>query len=166
MRHLLWIPVCLVALAVPAVVLARGGGGFDAVVHSLERRYDAHATRIPLMGLVSFVARAATHEGVASVHIAEFNHFTREVDGEELNQMVQADLGAKWQRVIRETSRRGKDQTLIFMHPEGQRMGLFVVDLDGHELNVVQVSVDPDHLNQSLAQYDHHDHDAHRDVSD
>lgn len=166
MRHLIWIPVCLVALAVPAVVPAGGRGGFNSVVRSLERRYDAHATRIPLMGLVSFVARAATHEGVGRVHIAEFDHFTREVDGDELNQLVQADLGANWQRVIRETSRKGKDQTLIFMHPEGQRMGLFVVDLDGHELDVVQVSVDPDHLSQSLAQYDHHDHRSKQEVSD
>ena len=62
------------------------------------------------------------------------------------------------------------EQTLIFMHPEGNRMGLFVVDLDGNELDVVQVSVDPDHLNQSIGQYSHHheddDHNNDHDVSD
>ena len=169
MRRLLWIPVCLVALAVPAVVLARGGGGgFNSVVPTLEHRYHAHATRIPLMGLVSLVSRAATHKGVGNLHVAEFDDFSETVDGEELNQLVQADLGANWERVIRETSRKGNEQTLIFMHPEGQRMGLFVVDLDGHEMDVVQVSVDPDHLNESIGHYEHHGHssDTDQDVSD
>lgn len=167
MRRLLWIPVCLVALLVPVVVLAgSGGGGFNSVVRTLERRYHAHATRIPLMGLVSLVSRAATHQGVANLHVAEFDNFTEPVDGEELNRLVQADLGANWERVIRETSRKSNEQTLIFMHPEGQRMGLFVVDLDGHELDVVQVSVDPDHLNESIGQYDHHGQHNDHDVSD
>jgi hypothetical protein len=58
--------------------------------------------------------------------------------------------------MVRETSRNGNEQTLIFVHPEGKRMGLFVVDYDGHELDVVQLSVDPDHLNNQLGQYEHH----------
>jgi hypothetical protein len=61
--------------------------------------------------------------------------------------------------VIRETSRKSNNQTLIFMHPEGPRMGLFVLDLDGHEMDVVQVSVDPNHLNESLGKYEHHHHE-------
>ena len=167
MRRLLWIPVCMLALLVPVAVLAgSGGGGFNSVVRSLERRYHASATRIPLLGLISFISRTATHQGVGNLRIAEFDDFASPVDGDELNQIVQADLGANWQRVIRETSRKGSEQTLIFMHPEGQRMGLFVVDLDGHELDVVQVSVDPDHLNQSIGQYDHHGHHGNHDISD
>ncbi|MDE3186200.1 MAG: hypothetical protein KGM96_01585 [Acidobacteriota bacterium] len=169
MRRLVWIPICVVALLVPVVVLAgSGGGGFNSVVRSLEHRYHAHATRIPLLGLISFVSRAATHQGVANLHVAEFDDFSAPVDGEELNRLVQADLGANWERVIRETSRQGNEQTLIFMHPEGQRMGLFVVDLDGHELDVVQVSVDPDQLNESVGHYEHHhqNSDTDQDVSD
>lgn len=63
------------------------------------------------------------------------------------------------ERVIRETGRKSKDQTLIFMHPEGHQMGLFVLDLDGNEMDVVQVSVDPNHLNESIGKYDHRHHD-------
>jgi hypothetical protein len=146
----------LVALLVPAAVLAGGEGGFDRVVRSIEARYHVRATRIPFMGLISLISKKATHEGVADMHVAEFDSFTEKVDGEELDRMVEARLGAGWERMIRETSRNGGEQTLIFVHPEGQRMGLFVVDLDGHEMDVVQVSVDPDHLNQSLGQYEHH----------
>jgi hypothetical protein len=38
-------------------------------------------------------------------------------------------------------------------------MGLFVLDLDGQEMDVVQVSVDPKHLNESLGKYEHHHHE-------
>jgi hypothetical protein len=66
-----------------------------------------------------------------------------------------AGLGAGWERMIRDTSRHGAEQTLIFVRPEGTRMGMFIVDNDGREMDVVQVSVDPDHLNESIGQYEH-----------
>lgn len=170
MRRLLWIPLCAIALIVPVVVLASGSGsGFNCVVDSLETRYHVHATRIPFLGVVSFIARRASHEGVANLHVAEFEHFDAQVNGSELDRLVEDKIGPGWSRVIRETSKRGGEQTLIFMRPEGNRMGLFVLDRDGSEMDVVQLSVDPDHLNDSLGQYEHHhNNDSHeeQDVSD
>jgi hypothetical protein len=166
MRRLWWmVPIALLALLVPVAVLAGGGGGgFDGVVSSIEGRYHAHATRIPLMGLISLVARKATHGGVCGMHVAEFEHFNEQaggvqVDGDELNRMVEEKLGQGWERIIRETSRSGGEQTLIFARPEHNRMDLFVLDLDGNEMDVVELSVDPDHLNQTINQYDHNDHE-------
>src|ERR1700760_520893 len=157
MRPLLLIPIWFVALAVPVVVLASGAeGGFDGVVSSIESRYHVHAQRIPFLGLISFISHKATNGGVNGMHVAEIDDFRADVDGEELNKMVEQKLGAEWERVIRETSRKGNSQTLVYMHPEGGRMGLFVLDLDGQEMDVVQVSVDPKHLNESLGKYDHH----------
>jgi len=154
MRALVLVPVCFVALAVPVAVLAGGGeGGFDGVVHMLESKYHVHATRIPFVGLMSFIAHRATHGGVSAMHVAEFDDFSATMDGDDLNQMVEEKLGAGWERVIRETSKDGAAQTLIFMKPEGERMGMFVLDADGHELDVVQISVDPSHLKESVAKY-------------
>ena len=154
MRALVLVPVCFVALAVPVAVLAGGGeGGFDGVVHTLESKYHVHATRIPFVGLISFVAHRATHGGVSDMHVAEFDDFSANMDGDELNHMVEEKLGTGWERVIRETSKDGAAQTLIFMKPQGERMGMFVLDADGHELDVVQISVDPSHLKESVAKY-------------
>lgn len=168
MKGLWLIPIGFMALAVPVAVLAGSGeGGFDGVVNSIESRYHVRAVRIPFMGLVSTISRKATDGGVGGIHVAEFENFTAEVDGEELNRMVEQKLGSGWERIIRETSRVGKNQTLIFIHPEGKRMGLFVLDLDGHELDIVQVTVDPDHLNQKIGSYEHHrHHDDEGDTSD
>jgi hypothetical protein len=160
MKGLWLIPIGFVALAVPVAVLAGSSeGGFDGVVRSIESRYHVTAERIPFMGLISLISRKATDGGVGGLHVAEFDHFTEPVDGEELNQMVEQKLGPGWERIIRETSRKGNQQTLIFIHPEGQRMGLFVLDLNGHEMDVVQVSVDPDHLSEKLGQYKHRHHE-------
>src|SRR5580698_3062907 len=160
MKRFWLIPIAFVALAVPVAVLAGGGeGGFNGVVHSIEGRYHVRATRIPFLGLISFVSRRATHGAVGGIHVAEIESFTEEVDGDELNQMVEEKLGAGWDRMIRETSRKGHEQTLIFIHPEGERMGMFVVDLDGNEMDVVQVSVDPKHLDDDIGHYSHHHHD-------
>jgi hypothetical protein len=161
MRRFWLVPIAIVVLAVPVAVLAGGGeGGFDGVVRSIESRYHVHATRIPFMGLISLVSRKATHGGVGSLRIAEFDSFTEEVDGSELNRIVEEKLGAGWERMVRETSRKGQEQTLIFVHPEGDRMGMFVVDLNGNEMDVVQVSVDPRHLDDDMGHYSHHHHDA------
>ncbi len=160
MKKLLLITIGFVALAVPVVVLANGvEGGFDQVVSSIEARYHVHADRIPLLGLVSFVARSSTHDGVRGMHVAEIEDFHAQVSGEELNMLVQEKLGAGWERVVRETSRTGESQTLIFMRPDGSRMGLFVLDLDGSEMDVVQMSVDPEHLAENIGKYEHHDRD-------
>ena len=136
-RHLL-VPLGVAALLllviVPWIAHAAGGaGGFDGVVSSIEDQYHVHATRIPCMGFASFVAGTATRGGVGGVHVAEFEHFDKPADGEELNRMVEDKLGSGWARMIRETSRHGHEQTLIFAHSEGKHMALFILDLDGKD---------------------------------
>lgn len=156
MRKLIFISICMVALLVPIAVLAGGGDfGFDAIVRSIEVKYHAHATRIPFMGMVSFIAGRAGEGGVSRMHVAEFEDFSAPADKDELNNLVEQKLGPGWQRMIRETSRHGAEQSLIFVRPEGKHMGMFVLDVDGSDLDVVQLSVDPDHLNETVAKYQH-----------
>jgi hypothetical protein len=163
------IPLGIVAVMTPAIMLAAGGSGqgFDAVVGSIESRYHAHATKIPFMGLVSGIAGIATHGGVRGLHVAEFENFhdfTRAdgegVDGAEFNALVEKHVGPGWQRMIRETSRNGGEQSLIYIRPEGNHLGMLVVDLSGHDLDVVQMSMNPDQLMQEVSKHRHH-HETH-----
>ena len=164
MKRFILIPIAFVALAIPAAVLAGSGQtGFNGVVNTIESRYHVHATRIPFMGLISLVSKKATHGGVGSLHVAEFESFTEQVDGNELNSIVEEKLGAGWERMVRETSKQGHEQTLVFIHPEGDRMGMFVVDLEGNEMDVVQLSVDPKHLDDDIGHYSHHHNDDDKD---
>ena len=160
MKWRFWIPLACVILSaaviVPwAVYAASSGNGFDRVVGSVEQRYHQRATRIPFLSLASFVAGGATHGGVGGIHVAEFEHFTQPVDRDELNRIVEENLGQGWSRFIRSTSRHGNEQTLVFARDEGSRTGLFVLDLDGNEMDVVEISVAPDRLNETLGKYQH-----------
>src|ERR1700722_16107813 len=138
MKRFILVPIGFLALAIPVVVLASGAqGGFDGVVSSIESRYHVHAQRIPFLGFISLISHKATNGGVNGLHVAEIDDFHADVDGEELNKMGEKRLGSVWGGGIRETSRKGGSQTMIYMHPEGPRMGLFVLDLDGHEMDVV-----------------------------
>lgn len=171
MKRAWWIaaiPVAVAALVAPAVVMANGGGGFDGVIGAIETRYHVHATRIPFMGLISLAGRAASHGAVGRLKVADFEHFDAEVDGQELNRLVEQRLGSGWEPMVRETSRKGGEQTMIYVHPEGDRMGMFIVDLDGHEMNVVELSCDPKHLADQVNHYGHsHDGvDASEDAKD
>jgi hypothetical protein len=155
MKRLWLIPTVLIATLVPAMARSEEAG-FNGVVRTLEDHYHVRATRIPFLGLMSFVARKSTHDGVSDLHIAEIEHFSAPLDGDELNRIVEDKLGAGWERIIRETANGGREQTLIFIHPEGERMGMFVLEADGSEINVVQVSVDPKHLDDDIGHYRHH----------
>ena len=165
MRKLALIPICTIALIVPVAVLASAGeGGFDGVVHSLEHQLHVKAQRIPFMSLISFVARGASNGAVSGMHIAEFENFSGDIDGQDVNRMVEQKLGPSWQKVVRETSRHGASQTLIYMRPEGRRMGMFILDADGHNMDVVQLSVDAEHVAEQIGRYDHHSkHGSHAD---
>ena len=148
----------VVAVMTPAILLAASGsvGGFDAVVHDIETRYHARASRIPFMGLISGIAGIATHGGVRNLHVAEFEDMKERVDGTELNEMVEHHIGGDWKRIVRETSRGGNEQSLIYVRAEGDHMGMLVVDLDGKELDVVQLSINPDQLSREIKAHEKH----------
>ena len=158
-RFAMLVAIGLAAVMTPLILLAAGGGGggFDSVVHGIESHYGVHATRIPFMGLMSGIAGIATHGGVRGLHVAEIEHLEGPVDGAELNALVEKRVGKGWERMIRETGKDG-DQTLIYVKPDGNRMGLLIVDRDSHEINVVQVSVGPDHLDDDMGQFRPHHH--------
>ena len=162
------VPAGIAAIMTPAFLLAASGTGrgqgFDAIVSTIELRYHAHATRIPFMGLISGIAHISTHGGVRGIHVAEFEHFRHDgdepIDGAEFNALIEQHVGHDWQRMIRETSREhdGKraEQTLIYVRPDGEKVSMLIVDLDSNDLDVVQVSVDPDHLLEQMEEHRHH----------
>ncbi|HEY9127738.1 MAG TPA: hypothetical protein VIM62_11460, partial [Acidobacteriaceae bacterium] len=166
---ILLVPVAIAAIMTPAILLAASGSvtnrqGFDAIVRTIELRYHAHATRIPFMGLISGIAGISTHGGVHGLHVAEFERFRADdagdFDGAEFNDLVEKHVGPGWQRMIRETSRehdgRQGEQTLIYVRPDGKNVAMLVVNLDDNDLNVVQLSMNPDHLMDEVNEHRHH----------
>jgi hypothetical protein len=167
---LLTLGFVVVGLAVVTAVMASSvDSGFNATVRAIESRYHAHATRIPMMGFASVIARISTKGGVDNVNVVTFEDFKGPVDGAEFNALVEEKLGKNWKRMIRETHANSNEQTLIYARPEGNRMGLVVIDLDGHELDLVTVSVDSKYLQEEISKHTHNSHatvSRHADESD
>src|SRR5450432_735069 len=70
---------------------------FDGLVSDVAHRYDAHATRIPMMTFVSLCARFATNGGVKGLRVVEFDDVKATLDVSELSSLVRARLGPEWQ---------------------------------------------------------------------
>ena len=158
-----WVLAGLAAVMTPPLLLAASGGsgGFDSVVQGIETRYHVHANKIPFMSLVSGIAAWQTHGSVHNLHVAEFENFKGDraegkVDGDEFLKLVESRAGEGWSRMIRETNRSGNEQTVIFVRGEGKQIGMLVVDMSGRELDVVQISMNPDQLMKQLKEHDHH----------
>jgi len=139
------VPAIAAVVAVPVAMNAAAGRDFNAVVSAVEQRYASHAERVPLMGLVSFCAWAATRGGVKGMRVAEFDHLPAAADSGELEGLVRNSLGQDWQLFVADRSRSG-DLSLIFVQPEGASMRMLVADFEHGELDLVRLEVNGDRL--------------------
>ena len=136
--------VCVLAFALlGGTGCSASGHGFNSVVAGVEQRYSVHAERIPLMGLVSLCARATTRGGVKDMQIAQFHHIAT-LDAKQLNSMMQSELGADWQPMVKDWSRDGASLSVVFVRPSedaSRSMGMVVADYDNGELDLVRLQM-------------------------
>ncbi len=111
----------------------------------------------PLMGFISLCARAKTHGGVRDMHIAQFDHIGK-LDAEDLDSMMQSELGAEWQPMVKERSRMS-ELSEIFVRPDegsGRSMQMMIANYNDGELNLVGMDMNGSALAQWM-----HDPQAH-----
>ena len=120
--------------------------GFNSLVSEVEHRYDAHATRVPMMSFVSLCARFATHGGVQGLRVVEFDDVKATVDVSELASLVRSHLGAEWQPFIQEHGKQGESESIIFVREKGDAMGMMIADYEHGELDVVRMELSGDAL--------------------
>jgi hypothetical protein len=136
-----------VLLVVSATLYAfASDSDFDGLVSDVAHRYDAHATRIPMMGLVSLCARFATHGGVKGLRVVEFDDVKATLDVCDLTSLVRNHLGPEWRPFINEHDRQGKSQSIIFVREKGDTLRMMIADYDHGELDVVRMELSGDAL--------------------
>ena len=162
----------VVAIMVPAILLAANTApsrspshselrredhrDFDALRRGLEEHYHAHATHIPMQGLIGVIARISTHGSVRELHVAEFDDLSANIDAAEMKSFAESRMGGDWKRIVVETSRDGGELSLIYVRPEGDHLGMMVLDLDNGELNMVEMSMNPARLAKQIARWENH----------
>jgi hypothetical protein len=139
--------IAVVLLVVSATLYSfAADSDFDGLVSDVAHRYDAHATRIPMMSLVSLCARFATHGGVKGLRIVEFDDVKAALDVPELTTLVRSHLGPEWQPFINEHDKQGNSQSVIFVRAKGDALRMMIADYDHGELDVVRMELSGDAL--------------------
>lgn len=147
MRRMGWMTtamlVCLCCVGVAAAANGKGDG-FDRLVGALNERYHVHGKGVPMMWAVSLAARGFTHGGVRGMRVVQYEQFPEGVDRAEMEGMVREHLGAAWSPMVR--SRSDAETSLVYMQPDGASTRMVVVNLEGRELNVVRMEMNPEAL--------------------
>jgi hypothetical protein len=123
-----------------------GDRDFDGLVSGIAQSYDLHATKIPMMSMVSLCARVATHGGVKGLRVVEFGNIKISPGLPDLTALVHTSLGSEWEPFVQERDRRGESQSVIFVRPAGEAMRMVIADYDHGELDVIRIELSGDAL--------------------
>jgi hypothetical protein len=123
-----------------------GDRDFDGLVSGIAQSYDLHATKIPMMSMVSLCARVATHGGVKGLRVVEFDNIKISPGLPDLTSLVHRSLGPEWEPFVQERDRQGESQSVIFVRPAGEAMRMVIADYDHGELDVIRMELSGDAL--------------------
>ena len=146
MTRLRFFSIAVVLLVSATLYSSAANRDFDSFVRELAHRYDVHATRIPMMGMVSLCARFATHGNVKGLRVVEFDDVKATLDGSELSSLLRNRLGPEWQPFINEHDKHGKSQSIIFVREKGDALRMIIAEYDHGELDVVRMELSGDSL--------------------
>ena len=131
---------------------------FDTLVRAVEGRYQMHGKAVPMMWLANICAKKFTHGGVRDMKVVEFEDADRIAKGgesAEFGKLVKAQLGGRWSPMVAEHEKKGGDSYVYMRNSDESKMTrMIVVDLDGAELNMVALSMNPDQLAKWIKQQD------------
>ncbi len=127
-----------------------GDRDFDGLVSGIAQSYDLHATKIPMMSMVSLCARVATHGGVKGLRVVEFDNIKISPGLPDLTSLVHRSLGPEWEPFVQERDRQGESQSVIFVRPAGEAMRMVIADYDHGELDVIRMELSGDALARRL----------------
>jgi hypothetical protein len=146
MTRVRFFSIAVVLLAGATLYSFAADRDFDGLVTAVAHRYDAHATHIPMMSVVSLCARFATHGGVKGLRVVEFDDVKATLNVSELSSLIRNHLGSEWQPFINEHDKQGKSQSIIFVREKGDALRMMIADYDHGELDVVRMELSGDSL--------------------
>lgn len=156
LRGMMWAVLFCVAASRP--VMAQGA---DAIGRAIEQQYHVHGEHAPMLGMVNVMMHGFGAHGLKLKTVVDLEGFAGPVDVSAMEQLVEAHAGAGWDRIVRAQEKHGAELSLIYMRMEGKKIGMLVVEVDGREVNLVQMSMNPDLVTESIEKYAHGHHKHH-----
>jgi hypothetical protein len=135
---------------------------FDGLVRSVAERYQMHGNAVPMMWLANVCVRSVTHDGMKGIKVVEFEDAgtiaKTERGGAGLGDLVKERLGTRWSPMVRSHEAKGGDSFIYVQgDDDGKHMRMIVVDLDGTELDMVRMTLNPDQLAKWTKEHDDRD---------
>ena len=131
----------LILVVATANLACAGDAEFKGIVRAIESNYGVHHMRIPLLGVVLFLARP---DGFGGMKLAVFEGFPAHADISELSRLVEGTLGPAWHPFVRVRSKNGTgngESTVIYMNPAEGNTRMLVVNIEPSEASVVELKV-------------------------
>ncbi len=138
-RALLAAVLLALALAPLAKPARAAGDGFHAVVSQIESRFRIRGTHVPLMGFASFFGSVLTRGGVKGMQVTEFDDVGPSLTPDALRRALREGLGPPWHLFVEGREIASGDTTYVYSRVTDGTMRLLVADLDGGELDLVEM---------------------------
>lgn len=151
--------VALLAGVASLSPLRAGNGEFKQLVRALE----AQCHQAPIgTGFLGVLARCFSPSGVSGLHMAIFDEMdpNHRILGANFERLVQESIGTDRVPMVRVSSSRTGERTLIYAKPQGRMTELLIVTSDPHDVVVVSLSVDARTLQAWLDDPGHMDQEA------
>lgn len=138
-----------------AVFLGLGRGeafadDFGRIVEHIEARYHVHRRHGFALGLAGTVVKFCHVGGVKDFKAAVFEdqRFVQTATDAKFDDIVESATHSGYQPLVRSYSRRSGEHTFIYARNAGKDLQLLIVNLEPDEAAVIQVTLDPDKLNE------------------
>jgi hypothetical protein len=130
----------LVLLSTLAVVPAQAG--FRDIARALDARLG-NRTWIPFLGVARMAVWVVSPKGVHDFQLALWEDKSREIDGLEIDRIVQNGIGQGYTPLVRVRSNRSGEHVFVYAKPiRGNVVELFVLAHERDETVLVRVTAD------------------------
>lgn len=125
---------------------------FGRIVEHIEARYHVHRQHRFALAFAGMVVKFWHVGGVRHFKAAVFEdqRFIQTASDAKFDEIVQSATHSGYQPLVQSYSRRSGEHTFIYARSEGKNLKLLIVSLEPDEAAVIQVTLDPDKLNQVL----------------
>jgi hypothetical protein len=140
--------LCCLAVGLSMLASATPARAGDREFHEIVTRIGDTCHEHPMrgMGLVSFISRPFMPSGVGGLKLAIFEgvDLTHQPCAQDLDSLMQNVAGSTYYPFVRVHSKRGGEQTYIYLHDVKNASELLILNVDSSDTVLVKVRIKPE----------------------
>ena len=144
----------LVILCLAAPVVAHASE-MDRVARAVEAQLGVRRTHIPMLGFAMFVGKVATGFQMPGAKLAIFeDERISNCRPQQIESAVSSALGSEWTPFVKSVSNHGREQTWIYLRPQGKGLHMFIATAESGEVSLIEVKASERQMNRWIKDKD------------